>query len=167
LPYLPILAISPRTRPLLKKIASKLENEIAHRQLSAQRQRVLMINNMLTSLPSFYQTVAKYHFVNPMRASFTLEKELNLNEHYLYEFLPDCQKTKAHFLYQILTDTRGTTTHLHANKLIRHKKSCCKKDNGQTFPGLISVFLSKNGVNQVTWTLLDHLASVRSRTEFI
>ncbi|ETI62438.1 histidine kinase [Marinomonas profundimaris] len=116
------------------KIASKLENEILIAD-SAQRQRVLIENTHVGLLQLTKR--GEISFVNPMGLRY-FGQRAQLNEHYLYEFLPDCLENQSAlaFIKSLPTqeiENAALTTNLLEQEVI------LQKDNGQTFPALLSV----------------------------
>jgi two-component system C4-dicarboxylate transport sensor histidine kinase DctB len=133
------------------KIASKLENEILIAN-SAQRQRVLIENTHVGLLQLTKR--GEISFVNPMGLRY-FGKRAQLNEHYLYEFLPDCPENQSALSFIKSLQTQEVHNPPHATNLLE-QEVVLKKDNGQTFPALLSVSSLKWSESQgYLVTLLD------------
>ncbi|MEP7728460.1 ATP-binding protein [Marinomonas primoryensis] len=133
------------------KIASKLENEMLIAN-SAQRQRVLIENTHVGLLQLTKR--GEISFVNPMGLRY-FGKRAQLNEHYLYEFLPDCPENQSALSFIKSLQTQEVHNPLHATNLLE-QEVVLQKDNGQTFPALLSVSSLKWSESQgYLVTLLD------------
>ncbi|MDE8602364.1 ATP-binding protein [Marinomonas sp. RSW2] len=133
------------------KIASKLENEILIAN-SAQRQRVLIENTHVGLLQLTKR--GEISFVNPMGLRY-FGQRAQLNEHYLYEFLPDCPENQSALSFIKSLQTQEINTPPHATNLLE-QEVVLQKDNGQTFPALLSVSSLKWSESQgYLVTLLD------------
>ncbi len=99
------------------KIASKLENEILIAN-SAQRQRVLIENTHVGLLQLTKR--GEISFVNPMGLRY-FGKRAQLNEHYLYEFLPDCPENQSALSFIKSLQTQEVHNPPHATNLLEQE----------------------------------------------
>lgn len=116
------------------KIASKLENELLIAD-SALRQRVLIENTHVGLLQLTKR--GDISFVNPMGRRYFGE-EARLNGQSLHKFLPSCPENQATLSFiTLLQSQKIVDTGLTFNLL--EQEVVLQKDNGQTFPALLSV----------------------------
>ena len=141
------------------KIASKLENEALIAK-SAQRQRLLIENTHVGLLQLTKR--GEISFVNPMGQRY-FGKKAELNNHYLYEYLPDCPENQTALTFIKSLQTQDVTSSF-SNENLLEQEVVLQKDNGQVFPALLSVSSLKWSDSQgYLVTLLD--ISKRKRAE--
>lgn len=116
------------------KIASKLENELLIAN-SAQRQRVLIENTHVGLLQLTKR--GEISFVNPMGVRY-FGQRIELNSHYLYEFLPDCPENQTALTFIKSLQTKEVASNTLATNLLE-QEVVLQKENGQFFPALLSV----------------------------
>ena len=116
------------------KIASKLENEILIAD-SAQRQRVLIENTHVGLLQLTKH--GEISFVNPMGLRY-FGQGSKLNAHYLSEFLPNHPENKSALSFINTLQSQHTGSDKSTSNLLE-QEVVLQKDNGQTFPALLSI----------------------------
>ncbi|NVK74271.1 MAG: PAS domain S-box protein, partial [Oceanospirillaceae bacterium] len=141
------------------KIASKLENEILVAK-SAQRQRVLIENTHVGLLQLTKE--GEISFVNPMGLRY-FGQTAELNNHFLHEFLPDCPENHTALSFIKALQNQLSNVNDRTNNLLE-QEVLLQKDNGHTFPALLSVSSLEWSDNQgYLVTLID--ISKRKRAE--
>lgn len=115
------------------KIASKLENQMLVAN-NAKQQRVLIENTHVGLLQLTKH--GEISFVNPMGLRY-FGHNAKLDRHFLHEFLPNCpeNQTALSFMRSLQGQTHSNN---HASNLLE-QEVVLKKENGQTFPALLSV----------------------------
>ncbi|TYL48221.1 ATP-binding protein [Marinomonas sp. IMCC 4694] len=116
------------------KIASKLENELLIAD-SALRQRVLIENTHVGLLQLTKR--GEISFVNPMGLRYFGERA-QLNGHFLSDFLPDCSENQIALSFITSLQSYKTPDAAFTSTLLE-REVVLQKDNGQTFPALLSI----------------------------
>jgi PAS domain S-box-containing protein len=133
------------------KIATKLENEnlIAS---SNQQQRILIENTHVGLLQLTKR--GEISFVNPMGLRY-FGQNTKLNSHYLSEFLPPCPENKNVLSVINTLQAEDVESGIIAANLLEQEVRL-KKENGKTFPALLSVSsLEWTGSQGYLVTLID------------